>query len=168
MITGIYDNTGKWVGIVGSDYVDWSNGQHIKYNLTNPELIKAWKAGSLVALQVHMTNPANPNGGGLNDTWNQVPTLIQSETDESFKDIKAYPNPMTKGSSLILTLKGFTDDEIRVSVYDPAGKVITRQDFRGSNDGRFEVKNTRGLQQGIYLLFVESQAKSAAIHVTVN
>lgn len=79
--TSIFNNTGKWVGIIGSDYVDWSNGQQIKYNLTNPELIKAWKAGSLVALQVHMTNPANPNGGGLNDGGVDLNQLLVPGTD---------------------------------------------------------------------------------------
>jgi mannan endo-1,4-beta-mannosidase len=370
MITGIYNNTGKWMGIVGSDYVDWSNSQQIKYNLTNPELIKAWKAGSLVAIQVHMTNPANPNGGGLRDTgvdlndllvsgtdtysrwfaemdtiaaglsqlqdsgvvvlfrpfhemngswfwwggknhslfeevwkqmfdyftntkklnnllwvygpnmgsnaanyypgdayvditgldaytstittagisgypsmvnlgkpfgfneygpenasnpsgnfdyrilinglktnfpkacffmcwndnwgmasnkyvkealsdnyvanrdnltWNQLPTLIRSENYESFKDIMVYPNPLEKGSSLMLELKGFTDgEEIKVSVFDPAGKEITKQKFCDSYDGTYEVKNARGLQQGIYLVFVESQTKSATIQFAVK
>jgi mannan endo-1,4-beta-mannosidase len=81
MITDIYNNAGKWVGIVGSDYVDWSSGQVIKYNLTNPDLIKAWKAGSLVALQVHMTNPANPSGGGLRDTGVDLNDLLFPGTD---------------------------------------------------------------------------------------
>ena len=81
VVTDIYNNTGKWVGIVGSDYVDWSNGQQIKYDLTNPELIKAWKAGSLVAIQVHMTNPANPNGGGLRDTGVDLNDLLVPGTD---------------------------------------------------------------------------------------
>ncbi len=370
VVTDIYNNTGKWVGIVGSDYVDWSNGQQIKYDLTNPDLIKAWKAGSLVAIQVHMTNPANPNGGGLRDTgvdlndllvsgtdtysrwyaemdiiaaglsqlqdsgvvvlfrpfhemngswfwwggkdpglfvkvwkqmfdyftntkklnnllwvygpnagsnaanyypgdayaditgldaytsnittsaisgypsmvnlgkpfgftefgpenpsnpsgnfdyrilinglktnfpkacffmswndnwgmasnkfvkealsdnyvanrdnldWNQVPTSIRSENSESFEDIEAYPNPLPIGSSLRLKLNGLKDgDDIKVSVYDPAGKEIAQQKFRGSYEGTYEVKNARGLHQGSYLLSVESQTKSAAIHFTVN
>ncbi|MEI8115624.1 MAG: glycosyl hydrolase [Bacteroidia bacterium] len=76
MLSTIYNKTGKWVGIAGSDYVDWTSGQQIKYNLTNPELIKAWKAGSLVALQVHMTNPANANGAGLNDTGVDLNQLL--------------------------------------------------------------------------------------------
>jgi mannan endo-1,4-beta-mannosidase len=61
LINTIYNKTNKWVGIVCSDYIDWSTGQEIKYDSTNANLIKAWKAGSLVTVQVHMNNPANPN-----------------------------------------------------------------------------------------------------------
>jgi mannan endo-1,4-beta-mannosidase len=81
VMTSIFNNTGEWVGITGSDYVDYSSGQKIKYNLTNPNLIKAWRAGSLVTLQVHMTNPANPNGAGLRDTGVDLNTLLVPGTD---------------------------------------------------------------------------------------
>lgn len=81
MLTDIYTNTGKSIGIVGSDYVDWSKGQQIKYSLPNQELIKAWKAGSLVTLQVHMTNPANPKGGGLRDKGLDLNQLLIPGTD---------------------------------------------------------------------------------------
>jgi mannan endo-1,4-beta-mannosidase len=368
MITQIHNNTAKWIGIVGFDYCDWSHGQTVKYNLANPQMVKAWKAGSLIALQVHMTNPANPLGGGLNDTgvdlndllvsgtdtytrwfaeldtiakglsqlqdsgvvvlfrpfhemngnwfwwgakshtlftevwkqmfnyftntkhlnnllwvygpnsgtnaanfypgdeyvditgldaytstisgagisgypamvnlgkpfgftefgpenasnpsgtfdyrifingvkkyfpkacffmtWNdnwglaknthvqealsdpyvanrddlnfdQLPTSVKSE--DSFSDIKVYPNPLDRGGSLILELNGLTDgDDIKVSVLDPAGKEITQQMFRYTNDGTYELKNARTLQQGIYLLLVESQTKSATLHLAVK
>jgi hypothetical protein len=81
MINTIHNNTGKYIGIVGFDYCDWSQGQKVKYKSANPEMVKAWRAGSLIALQVHMTNPANPNGGGLNDTGVDLNTLLVSGTD---------------------------------------------------------------------------------------
>jgi len=369
MLPAIYNNTGKWIGIAGSDYVDWSNGQQIKYNLTNPELIKAWKAGSLVALQVHMTNPANPNGAGLRDTgvdlnqllvpgtatymrwvnemdiiaaglsqlqdngvvvlfrpfhemngawfwwggktpalfvnvwkqmfdyftntkklnnliwvygpnmgsnpasyypgdtyvditgldaytsnittsgisgysamvklgkpfgfsefgpenasnpsgnfdyrifinglktnfpdacffmcwddkwglasnkyvkealsdnyvanredlnWLQPTGLIEIETDPAFDGIKVYPNPMQKGNGLRLDLsrliRGY---EIKISVFDTAGKAIIRQKLPSSFDGIYEFKNTKSLQQGIYVLSVELKNKSAKLRFEV-
>jgi len=368
--TSIFNNTGKWVGIVGSDYVDWSNGQQIKYNLTNPDLIKAWKAGSLVALQVHMTDPANPNGAGLRDTgvdlnqllipgtdtylrwfyemdviaaglsqlqdsgivvlfrpfhemngawfwwggkssvlfikvwqqmfnyftntkklnnliwvfgpnmgsnaasyypgnayaditgldaytsnitttgisgysamvklgkpfgftefgpenasspsgnfdyrlfinglktnfpdacfflcwndkwglasnkyvkealsdpyvanrdnlnWSQPTELIKIENDPAFEDIKAYPNPLETGRSLNLRLNGIMKgDEILVSVFDIAGKAITQQKLHDSSDGIYELKNTRSLQPGIYLLNIESKKRSVKLHLEVK
>ena len=76
VVTSIFNNTGKFVGIVGSDYAHWSPSHHIRYDYTNPELIKAWKAGSLVTLQVMMTNPANPDGGGLWDTGVDLNQLL--------------------------------------------------------------------------------------------
>ncbi len=370
MINTIHNNTGKYIGIVGFDYCDWSQGQKVKYNSANPEMVKAWRAGSLIALQVHMTNPANPNGGGLNDTgvdlnallvsgtdtytrwfaemdtiakglkqlqdsgvvvlfrpfhemnggwfwwggkdntlfvkvwkqmfdyytntwhlnnllwvygpnmgtnaanyypgdayaditgldaytssittqsisgypamvklgkpfgftefgpenasnpsgnfdyrifinglkknfpkacffmcwndkwslatnkyvqealsdpyvanrdnlnWDELPTSIKPVNVESFEDIRAYPNPLDRGSPLILKLKGLAEgNEVKVSIMDPSGKEITRQKFSYSNAGTYEVKNARELQQGNYLVWVESQAKSATLHLAVK
>jgi hypothetical protein len=69
----------------------------------------------------------------------------------------------------MLELKGFTHgEEIKVSVFDPAGKEISQQKFCDFYDGTYEVKNARGLQQGIYLVFVESQTKSATIQFAVK
>jgi mannan endo-1,4-beta-mannosidase len=368
MITDIYNSTGKWIGIVGSDYCDWTNGQVVKYNLTNPPLIKAWKAGSLVALQVHMTNPANPLGGGLNDTGVDLNDLLVSGTDtytrwfneldtiakglsqlqdsgvvvmfrpfhemnggwfwwgakdqtkfkavwkqvfdyftttkhlnnllwvygpnmgsntasyypgdeyvditgldaytsnittagisgyssvvnlgkpfgftefgpenasnpsgtfdyrifingvktyfpkacffmtwndkwslatnthvqdalynsyvanrsdlnfddlpssvttvNSFSDIKAYPNPLDKGGSLKLQLKGMTEgDELKVNVFDPSGKQISQQTLKYASDGMYELKSAKTLQQGNYLLLVETRTKSETIQFAVK
>jgi len=81
MLPAIYNKTGKWVGIVGSDYAQWSPNQHINYKYTNPQLIKAWKAGSLVTLQVMMTNPANPDGAGIFDQGVDLNQLLIPGTD---------------------------------------------------------------------------------------
>jgi len=369
MFTSIYNNTGKWVGIAGSDYAHWSPSHHIRYNFTNPELIKAWKAGSLVTLQVMMTNPANPNGGGLWDTgvdlnqllvpgtdtysrwisemdiiaaglsqlqdsgvvvlfrpfhemngawfwwggkntslfvkvwkqmfdyytytkklnnllwvygpmsgatatsyypgdayvditgfdvyssnvntaaiggysamvklgkpfgftefgpenssnpsgnfdyrifinglktnfpdacfflcwdenwgltsnkyvkealtdsyvanredlnWSQPTGLIKIEPDPAFDGIKVYPNPMRKGNGLNLDLSRLIrGHEIKISVFDTAGKAIIRQKLSSSFDGIYEFKNTKSLQQGIYLLSVESKNISAKLRFVV-
>lgn len=62
-IEQIHTNTGKYVGIVGSDYSTQPNDHSIiEYEHTNPGLIKAWKAGSLVSLTLHLPNPTQ---GGL-------------------------------------------------------------------------------------------------------
>lgn len=368
MISQIYNSTGKYIGIIGSDYCDWTHGQVVKYNLTNPPLVKAWREGSLVALQVHMTNPANPLGGGLNDknvdlndllvsgtdtytrwfaqmdtiakglsqlqdsgvvvlfrpfhemnggwfwwggknqalfvkvwkqmfdyftntkhlnnllwvfgpnigtnpasyypgdeyvditgldaytstittagiggyaamvnlgkpfgfteygpenasnpsgnfdyrifingvkkyfpkacffmTWNDkwslaTNTHVQEALSDpyvanrnnlnfedlpssvtsvnSFTDIKAFPNPLDKGSSLILQLRGMADgDELKVNVFDTAGKQITQQTLQFENDGMYELKSAKALQSGNYLLLVESQTKSSTIQFAVQ
>jgi len=81
MLPIIYNKTDKWVGIVGSDYGQWYPYHHITYKYTNPELIKAWKAGSLVTLQVVMTNPANPNGAGIFDQGVDLNELLVPGTD---------------------------------------------------------------------------------------
>ena len=81
MLPIIYNKTGKWMGIVGSDYGQWYPYHHITYNYTNPELIKAWKAGSLVTIQVMLTNPANPNGAGIFDQGVDLNDLLIPGTD---------------------------------------------------------------------------------------
>ena len=57
--------------------------------------------------------------------------------------------------------------EIRISVFDTAGKAIIRQKLSSSFDGIYEFKNTKSLQQGIYLLSVESKNISAKLRFVV-
>lgn len=62
-IEKIYTNTGKYVGLVGSDYSTQPNDySYLEYKYTNAGLIKAWKGGSLVTLTLHLPNPT---GGAL-------------------------------------------------------------------------------------------------------
>lgn len=62
-IEQIHTNTGKYVGLVGSDYSTQPNDySKLEYEYTNAGLIKAWKAGSLVTLTLHIPNPT---GGAL-------------------------------------------------------------------------------------------------------
>jgi mannan endo-1,4-beta-mannosidase len=370
VVTSIFNNTAKWVGIVGSDYAHWSPNHHIRYDYTNPELIKAWKAGSLVTLQVMMTNPANPDGGGLWDTgvdfnqlldpgtatysrwisemdiiaaglsqlqdsgvvvlfrpfhemngawfwwggkptalfvkvwkqmfdyftttkklnnllwvygpmsgstatsyypgdnyvditgfdaytstvsnsgiggyyemvqlgkpfgftefgpenasspsgnfdyrlfinglktnfpaacfflcwndkwgmasnqyvkealsdnyvanrdnlnWSSTTGLIQIEKNSSGEDIKVYPNPLPAGSGLQLKLNGFASGyEMKVSVFDIAGKTVMQKIFSGYSGGIFEFNDAKSLQQGIYLLNIVSNSKSANVRLEVQ
>ncbi|HEX7584423.1 MAG TPA: glycosyl hydrolase, partial [Prolixibacteraceae bacterium] len=104
-----------------------------------------------------------------NLNWSQPTELIKIENDPAFEDIKAYPNPLETGRSLNLRLNGIMKgDEILVSVFDIAGKAITQQKLHDSSDGIYELKNTRSLQPGIYLLNIESKKRSVKLHLEVK
>lgn len=104
-----------------------------------------------------------------NLNWSQPTELIKIENNPTFEDLKAYPNPLVKGHSLNLKLNGIMKgDEILVSVFDIAGKAIAQEKLHGSSDGIYELKNTRSLQLGTYLLNIESKKKSVKILLEVK
>lgn len=77
-IEQIHTNTGKYVGIVGSDYSTQPNDySKLEYQYTNAGLIKAWKAGSLVTLTLHLPNPT---GGSLKTPIN-LNKVLDRNTD---------------------------------------------------------------------------------------
>jgi len=62
----IHDQTGQWPALMGTDYVDYSNGS-LTTKAPNQAAIQYWNQGGLVTLSTHLYNPANPKGGGLRD-----------------------------------------------------------------------------------------------------
>ncbi|MEZ0260439.1 MAG: glycosyl hydrolase [Alphaproteobacteria bacterium] len=54
--------TGQRVGIVGANYLDFSNGPGIKTDSVNASMIEHWKQGALVEIDVHMPNPWTRGG----------------------------------------------------------------------------------------------------------
>ena len=62
----IHNASGKWPAFVGVDYMDFHD-QRIDYEVADRVAAEYWRAGGLVEVSVHMTNPANPKGGGLRD-----------------------------------------------------------------------------------------------------
>ena len=73
MLETIKAKVGDQVAIVGGDYADYGGSHHVAYEKTNTALLAAWKAGALVALQIHMTDPA---GVGLRSPATDLGLLL--------------------------------------------------------------------------------------------
>lgn len=73
MLETIKAKVGDQVAIVGGDYADYGSSHRIAYEKTNTALIAAWKTGALVALQIHMTDPA---GVGLRSPTTNLEQLL--------------------------------------------------------------------------------------------
>ncbi|HTU03660.1 MAG TPA: glycosyl hydrolase, partial [Candidatus Sulfotelmatobacter sp.] len=58
--------SGKWPAYVGVDYMNFHT-QSIDPEAADRTAIEYWRQGGLVEVNVHLTNPANPKGGGLRD-----------------------------------------------------------------------------------------------------
>ncbi|CAF0810270.1 unnamed protein product [Rotaria sordida] len=85
-IDEIARQTGQIPAILGCDYACGWNYQAsphfiIDYSC-NPSLIDHWNNGGLVTVNIHLPNPASPNGGGYKDRMNlNFADLINSNTD---------------------------------------------------------------------------------------
>lgn len=73
LLDAIKAKVGDQVAIVGGDYADYGSSHRVAYEKTNAALIAAWKAGALVALQIHMTDPA---GVGLRSPTTDLEQLL--------------------------------------------------------------------------------------------
>jgi mannan endo-1,4-beta-mannosidase len=73
----IHGSSGKWPAFVGVDYMDFRD-QRVEYEVADRLATEYWKAGGLVEVSVHMTDPANPKGGGLRDHGVRLGDLLAS------------------------------------------------------------------------------------------
>ena len=104
-----------------------------------------------------------------NLNWASPTGLISIEKNSSGEDIKVYPNPLPAGSGLQLNLHGFASGyEMKVSVFDFAGKKVMQKIFSGYSGGIFEFNDAKSLQLGIYLLNIVSNSKSANVRLEVQ
>jgi|CZKI01.1.fsa_nt_gi mannan endo-1,4-beta-mannosidase len=62
----IHQASGKWPAYIGVDYMNFRT-QSIDTEAADRVSIDYWGQGGLVEVNVHLTNPANPKGGGLRD-----------------------------------------------------------------------------------------------------
>jgi len=84
----INEKTGKWVGLVGTEY---HNGQEVNYEKPNQLFEEYWNQGGFCQLYLIMTNPAEPtsnNGGGKCD--------IKSVLNPSHINNKYFYNELDK------------------------------------------------------------------------
>jgi len=75
-ITSIYNQTSKWVGIIGTDYMRelvWPNYQITNHASVNQPLIDYFKQGGLVSIMVSLKNPWN---GGNSNNLNNAANLL--------------------------------------------------------------------------------------------
>lgn len=64
----IHAATGRWPAMIGLDYCAFVEGRATVATAAPNDLARQyWQAGGLVNLSWHAPNPANPQGGGLND-----------------------------------------------------------------------------------------------------
>jgi len=127
--------------------------------------VKVYEALNLNACVVNMNNMPNLKSATINNLDN----LTKVGDTSALGDIKVYPNPVEKGSSMNLRLDGLTDsEEMNVCVFNMVGNLISQQTLHGSESGFYEVKCVSALQQGIYILNVESPTKSANIRFVVK
>ena len=75
----IHRASGKWPAFVGVDYMDFRD-QRIEYEVADRVAAEYWRQGGLVEVNVHMTNPANPKGGGLRDRGVRLGDLLAPGT----------------------------------------------------------------------------------------
>jgi len=73
----IHKASGKWPAFVGVDYMNFRE-QRVGYEVANRVATEYWRQGGLVEVSVHMTNPANPRGGGLRDRGVRLGDLLSS------------------------------------------------------------------------------------------
>ena len=75
----IHRASGKWPAYVGIDYINYST-QGIDSDVADRVAIEYWRQGGLVELNVCLTDPANPKGGGLRDKGVDLPDLLREGT----------------------------------------------------------------------------------------
>jgi len=78
LLSDIHEKTGHWPALMGIDYAERGG---LSYKRPNQAAVEYWKQGGLVALNVHMYNPANPTGGGLRDKGVNIQTLLEPGTE---------------------------------------------------------------------------------------
>jgi mannan endo-1,4-beta-mannosidase len=65
-VEAIHANTGRWLGLISGDYFLYDQTGGIPITTFNRSATSYWKAGGLVALNLHMSNPTT--GGPVYDT----------------------------------------------------------------------------------------------------
>jgi mannan endo-1,4-beta-mannosidase len=75
----IHAASGKWPAYVGVDYMNFAR-QGIDSAAANRVAIEYWHEGGLVELNVHLTDPTNPGGGGLRDKGVDITQLVKAGT----------------------------------------------------------------------------------------
>lgn len=75
----IFDVTGRWPAFISADYTDFKN-KWVDTSVPNKLLIDYWRAGGLVSLSVHLNNPAQAEGGGLNDKGQNIADILVKGT----------------------------------------------------------------------------------------
>ena len=71
----IHERTGHWPALIGVDYADFPRGS-LTTKVPNQVAIEYWKQGGLVTVMAHLSNPANPKGGGLRDKGVNLEELL--------------------------------------------------------------------------------------------
>jgi mannan endo-1,4-beta-mannosidase len=78
-----FRQTAHWPALIGVDYAGFDKVTHLGTLATqvpNQVAIAYWRAGGLVTVSAHLTNPANPKGGGLRDTGVDLEALLAPGT----------------------------------------------------------------------------------------
>jgi len=158
-INTIYQNTGKWLGLIGGDYWWYGSTSFTADTTYNPSAKDYWKNGGLIILSCSMANPTT--GRGLNDVsqLNAGDILSQGTTTNT--------NFMTEINSIA---DGLAD-------LQSAGVVVIFRPFHESNgnwfwwgtklisSGQFQqmwhfvydhFTNTRGLKNLLWLYSVNA------------
>jgi mannan endo-1,4-beta-mannosidase len=78
----IHAASGKWPAYIGVDYMNFAK-KGVDFEAANRVAIEYWKQGGLVQLNVHLPDPTNPDGGGLNDKGVDITSLLKDGTPEN-------------------------------------------------------------------------------------
>ncbi|MGQ9607097.1 MAG: glycosyl hydrolase [Thermogutta sp.] len=95
-IKPIYDHTGKWLALAASDFI-WWNSENAGGNVE--ALTEWWKAGGLVMLSWHISNPADPAAGYKGSC--DIERALTEGTDVN----RRYMNSLNKGAEWLLRLQ---------------------------------------------------------------
>ena len=83
----IHEASGKWPAYIGVDYMNFKR-KGVDFASANQTAIEYWKQGGLVQVNVHLPDPTNPDGGGLNDKGVDIAGLLKEGTPENIAWLK--------------------------------------------------------------------------------
>jgi len=102
----VYDNTGKWAGIVGVDYGSLVDYTAVDYDEANALVKQYWNLGGIASISAHVPNPYDPAQGARGEPANN--------TDIFTSGTSAYTNWRNTLSAMADGLKQLKDQGIVV------------------------------------------------------
>lgn len=93
--------------------------------------------------------------------YQESPPVTSVEILES-EEIKVYPNPFT--NEIVIDTKEFSGEKLSVKMYTTDGRLIESRRFN-SVDEKLNLRNLSGLKEGVYLLLMEGEKKTAVAKI---
>jgi uncharacterized delta-60 repeat protein len=147
-------------------------GESVNYGAPHPTQVSfsggriSYSAGGSLVVRV-------TNGAGLWRDCDPVLAQLSATAPEAFALEAPYPNPARAGEPVRLAFAVAEAREVRVSVYDVAGREVARLVDGPLEAGRYEVAWTGAdasggaLAAGVYVVRMEAGAFTHALRVTV-
>lgn len=146
------------VGGVNSDKVNYSwNMPDFGYGGANPQ-------SNIIFRFNFVTDPAVVNEGVIIDNFEITGTYVLANTENDLESFSVTPNP-TNGNIL---LRLASTDDVRVELFDIQGRKCFSKNYLNSNTIFSQEINFDQLENGMYLINVTSNGKTATKKLIVN